>query len=182
MAHSQADGSEQPSVDEFVQLFAQHQRRVHAYIGTVLPSRGDADDVMQETSIALWKKWGEFDRSRDFFRWACGIARIEVLRYRRKHATQRLFLEEKLMESIADEAIRQAQTVDLRGAALEHCLTKLNDDSRQLIEYRYGQGVTALQTATDLGRPPSTVYKALARIRKTLLECIRRRMAEELHR
>ena len=176
-----SDGGQQPAVDQFVQLFAMHQRRVHAYIGAILPNRSDADDVMQETSIALWRKWGDFDQSRDFYRWACGVAHIEVLRHRRKHASQRLFFAEDLMIEIAEEVLRQSEIIDLRGEALARCLQKLNDESRQLIEHRYGQGVTALQTAKDLGRPPSTVYKALARIRKTLLACIRRRLAEELN-
>lgn len=167
------------SVDRFVQLFAREQRRVHAYIGALLPSRTDADDVMQETSIALWRKWSQFDEGRDFFRWACGVAHIEVLRHRRKHATSRLFFNEDIMGEIAEEVLNQSDVAAARSAALAECLQKLREPDRRLVEHRYGAGVTTLQAAADLGRPPSTVYKALARIRRSLMECIQRRLAQE---
>ncbi|TWT46885.1 sigma-70 family RNA polymerase sigma factor [Botrimarina hoheduenensis] len=168
------------SVDQFVQLFAKHQRRVHAYIGAVLPSRNDADDVMQETSIALWRKWSSFDQSREFLPWACGVAHIEVLRHRRKYATQRVYFNENLMQDIAEEVLAQSEIAELRSEALVACLRRLNEADRQLVEQRYGGGVTALKAAEQLGRPPSTVYKALARIRRGLLDCVRRRISPEL--
>lgn len=167
------------SVDEFVRLISLHQRRVHAYIAALLPVRSDADDVMQETSLALWRKWKEFDPSREFFRWACGVAHIEVLRHRRNHMNKRLFFNEELMAEIAEEVLRQPELIEMRGEALATCLQKLGRSDRRLIDHRYGQGVTAIQTATDLGRPTSTVYKALARIRRALRACITRRLAEE---
>ncbi|MEO1497053.1 MAG: sigma-70 family RNA polymerase sigma factor [Planctomycetota bacterium] len=166
-------------VDEFVKLFAQHQRRVHAYIGALLPGRSDADDVMQDTSMALWKKWDQFDRARNFLPWACGVAYFEVLRHRRKYATRKVFLSEELMETIADEAIKRSETDEARSAALADCLLKLSPGDRQLIVHRYGAGVTTQKTAEDLGRPASTVYKAMARIRRGLLECVRRSLARE---
>lgn len=170
---------DQPTVDLFVKLFAQDQRQVHAYIGALLPRRADADDVMQETSMALWRKWSQFDPSRPFLPWACGVAYFEVLRHRRKHATRKLFFSEELMENIAEETLKQSDLAESRTAALAECLTKLPTKDKQLVEHRYSEGVTILKAAEDLGRPPSTVYKAMARIRKLLLECIRRRVAQE---
>lgn len=166
-------------VDEFVKLFAQHQRRVHAYIGSLLPGRNDADDVMQDTSMALWKKWDQFDRSKSFLPWACGVAYFEVLKHRRKFATRKVFFSEELMETIADEALKRSETDEARTAALADCLLKLAPGDRQLIVHRYGTGVTTQKAAEELGRPPSTVYKAMARIRRGLLECVRRSLARD---
>jgi DNA-directed RNA polymerase specialized sigma24 family protein len=58
---------------------------------------------------------------------------------------------------------------------------KLNRNDFQLIQYRYSTGVTARQTAVDLRRPESTVYKALARIRETLLRCVEHKLAQQGH-
>src|SRR5262245_27178829 len=84
----------------FVQLFAQHQRGIHAYICTLVPNRVDADDVMQETSLVLWRKWEEFDCNREFIRWACGIAFNEVLKLRRRVATRRCYFNEELLAQL----------------------------------------------------------------------------------
>ena len=82
---SESLGHRKPDASEFVQLFSAHQRGVHAYISALVPSATDADDLMQETSLALWEKFDEFDPQRDFHRWACGVAYISVLRHRRRY-------------------------------------------------------------------------------------------------
>lgn len=165
----------------FLQLFAQHQRSVHAYIYSLVPSRVDADDVMQETSLVLWRKWGEFDPNRDFVRWACGIAFHEVLKLRRKVATNRCYFNDELLEKISAEAIRQSDELEGRHVALLSCLNKLGTRDRELIERRYQAKTTARQVASDLDRPASTVYKALARIRGALFDCVERTIAQEAH-
>lgn len=168
------------SLHRFLRLYAQNQQRVHAFVCTMLPSRPDADDVLQETSIALWQKWSEFDESRDFYRWACGIARIEVLRHRQRHASSRLLFCDELLTKLAEESLDQSAEPSSEEHALEACLGKLRESDKKLVEYRYSNGVTARKTARDLGRSSSTVYKALVRIRKNLLACIRRQMAQEV--
>lgn len=165
----------------FVQLFAQHQRGIHAYICTLVPNRVDADDVMQETSLVLWRKWEEFDRQRDFIRWACGIAFNEVLKLRRRVATRRYFFNEALLEQLSAEVIQESDSLERRQAALAGCMKKLGPRDRQLIEHRYRTKTTARQVADELGRPASTVYKALARIRDALYNCVERRLAQETH-
>lgn len=165
----------------FVQLFAQHQRSIHAYIYSLVPSRVDADDVMQETSLVLWKKWGEFDPSREFVRWACGIAFHEVLKLRRKAATSRCYFNEELLQQLSAEVVRQSEELEGRHLALVGCLSKLGAQDRELIERRYQTKTTARKVADDLDRPASTVYKALARIRSALFDCVERTLAQEAH-
>ena len=165
----------------FLQLFAQHQRSIHAYIYSLVPSRVDADDVMQETSLVLWKKWGEFDPSRDFVRWACGIAFHEVLKLRRKTATSRCYFNEELLQQLSAEVVRQTDELQGRYLALMGCLNKLGTSDRELIERRYQAKTTARKVADELDRPPSTVYKALARIRSLLFDCVERTLAQEAH-
>ncbi len=165
----------------FVQLFAQHQRSIHAYICSLVPSRVDADDVMQETSLVLWRKWGEFDPNRDFIRWACGIAFREVLKLRRKFATSRHYFNEELLKQLSDEVVQQSDELKQRQVALVVCLDRLGTKDRELIDRRYQEKMTARRVADELGRPPSTVYKALARIREALFDCVERTLAQESH-
>jgi DNA-directed RNA polymerase specialized sigma24 family protein len=58
----------------FAERFLCDQHRLYGYIATLVPSRADAEDIFQETSLLLWEKWCEFDQDRDLMPWACGIA------------------------------------------------------------------------------------------------------------
>jgi len=169
------------NVEQFVQLFAKCQMGLQAYIWTLVPNRADADDLMQETSVALWRKWSEFDREREFFRWACGIAFIEVLRYRRRSGSERLWFSEELIETLAAEFLSESALYDERSAALQSCLEKLPADDRKIIEARYRDGATIQAVAEELRRPVSTLYKMVARIRDRLHMCIEGTIARESH-
>ena len=169
------------NAEQFVQLFAKHQRGIQAYLWTLVPNRSDCDDLMQETSVSLWRKWPEFDPQRDFFRWACGIAFIEVLRFRRKTASRRIWFSEALIETLAVEFVDDSEIYKMRTAALQSCLEKLCERDRKIIEARYRGGASAEQVAEELRRPVSTLYKMMARIRDRLYSCIEGTIARQSH-
>ena len=54
--------------DRFVEMLAKNQLRLRSYVFTLLRDASAVDDVMQEASIALWKKRHRYDITRDFFR------------------------------------------------------------------------------------------------------------------
>jgi RNA polymerase sigma-70 factor (ECF subfamily) len=165
---------------EFVQLFSVHQRSVHAYILTLVPSAADADDIMQETSLALWQKFPEFDPKRDFFRWACGVAYVAVLRFRRRTAKDKLWFNEELLQLISTDLLDRKDTQELRRQALRECMKKLDAHQRRYIDARYRAGSSVERVAQEFGRPANTVYRMLARIRDKLFDCITRTMAQAL--
>src|SRR5262245_19713053 len=42
--------------EAFMQLLTRHQRELRAFIIGVTPTVADADDILQEVNLALWKK------------------------------------------------------------------------------------------------------------------------------
>ena len=69
---------------------------------------------------------------------------------------------------------------DFRRDALRQCLGKLPANDRQLVQQCYGEAESSFKTiAEKLGRPVNTVYKALNRIRRSLHQCIDRRLSAE---
>jgi len=42
---------------EFIRLLMENERRIYAYIRTLIGNNADAEDVLQETSITLWDKF-----------------------------------------------------------------------------------------------------------------------------
>lgn len=163
---------EPPPSTLFVQLFAKHQCALNSFVSSLVPTRADAEDVLQETSLALWKKWADYDVTRDFFRWACGIAHIEVVRQRRKAATDRLWFNEELIEVLSFEMIENRELLDLRRDALESCIKKLPGADQSVLELRYRSGMGVEKVADSLGRTTRTIHRMLARIRRLLHQCI----------
>ena len=167
--------------DPFVELLAENQVKLRTYICTLLRERGATDDVLQDVNVALWKNRGAFDPTRDFMRWAAGVALIEVLRYRRKVATDKLLFDEALLNTLAGDYVKQLENWDRREDALNGCLQKLSSKDRSLLDARYRSGVTTAQIAQQLGRPLSTIYSSLARIRDILFRCVEISLAQDLH-
>lgn len=165
--------------DEFVRMFSRYQPQIYSFIATLLPHDADADDVMAETSIVLWRKWRTFATGEDFVRWARSVARFEVSHYRRAKARERVMFNQTVMDLLADSVESQPEQGDARRHALNLCKERLTTSDRQLLELRYAGDITAREVAQKLGRQENTVYKALNRIRRMLLECVTRRIAQQ---
>lgn len=167
-------------VEIFVRVYSESQDRILRFIHTLVPNRSDAEDVLQETSVLLWRKWPQYDRDRDFVKWACGIARLEVFRMLRKKGRHTLLLNEAVLNEIADVAIHAIcaqRKLDASTDALRECLETLKPQDRQLLVMRYHQDQTVQQVATACGRPLSTVHDLLVKIRMRLLRCVKHRLA-----
>lgn len=159
--------------ERFLQLFLANERRIYAFILTLVPVWSDADDLLQETSAVMWRKLDEFQPGSDFVAWALSIARFEVLNYRKRQNRDRGVFSDQTTEALADQAAAWEGGGDDRRDALEMCLMKLNERDRELIRLRYEPGVTTQEVADRVGRSLKAVYKALNRIHEQLLHCIR---------
>jgi RNA polymerase sigma-70 factor (ECF subfamily) len=160
-------------------LLATCQRRVFLYALGLLHNAADAEEVLQETNLVLWRKFDEFKPGTDFDRWACRVAHYEVLKFREKRSrTARLF-SEGFIEALAVVAENGFDQLEPRRTALVRCLGKLHDMDRRLITERYQGQATTESVAHALGRSVQGTRKALHRIRMALLACIERTLAAE---
>jgi len=165
--------------EEFVWLFTQHARRIYGFILSLQPNVTDADEIFQETSTVLWRKFDQFEPGTDFLAWACQIARYKVMSLRQKLGRDRLQFSDEFVESVADESAAMESTLAPRQRALATCLEKLTARDRQLLESRYRDGATTRSVASEVGRSVDAVYKALNRIHEALFHCIERTLRAE---
>ena len=164
-------------VERFARLLARCQRRLFVYAMSLLHDPNDAEDVLQETNIVLWKKFNKYERGTDFAAWACRIARFEILKvYKKKGRSERLF-SDKFMETLADGCDRSMRQWDDRQDALGDCVGKLPDRDRDLVRSRYQPGATTRSVAEAFERSVQGTRKSLLRIRNSLLECVRRTLS-----
>ena len=52
---------------EFAAQLQRCQSRLFGYIHSLVRDLNDADDIIQQTTFILWKKYSQFDRHRSFF-------------------------------------------------------------------------------------------------------------------
>ncbi len=165
--------------ERFLSLYTPAQRRIHAYIMTLAPASADADDILQETSIVLWRKFADYDAARPFVTWACGIARIESLRFLRERGRRMLPLDPATLDLIDAEHEALAEQHDERRAALDQCVAKLSETDRALVRACYEGEAKYKDVASELGRPVNSVYKSLGRIRTALAACIEQTIGKD---
>jgi RNA polymerase sigma-70 factor (ECF subfamily) len=163
----------------FATQLVQHQTQLFGYIYSLVRDLDDADDLFQQTSLVLWDKWDQFDPSRSFIAWACGVARYEVLNFLRARGRNRLYFTDELNLALieAQEHLEQEPLEDRRDA-LAGCMKKLRDRDKELLEACYARSTGIREVARDQGRSAQSIHNSLRRIRRALLECVRRTLAQ----
>jgi RNA polymerase sigma-70 factor (ECF subfamily) len=174
------DGNAAESHEAFVACFARHVDEIQAYIGTLLPQAADADEVFQQTSIALWRNFGEFRSDGNFPAWACGIAFNMVRNFRRVESRRPVFLvQDDVLELLGQTQRASAAQVSPRREALTLCVEKLSKDDRELVTHCYGDSARIKDVAAEMGCTANALYKRLKIIRRLLFDCISRALAAE---
>jgi RNA polymerase sigma-70 factor (ECF subfamily) len=158
-------------------LMTRHQRQIFSYIYVLVPNRPDAEDLLQETSLVICEKFHEFKEGTDFVAWACQIAYWRVRYSRQKFARSKVVFDQEIVDVLAKTTTEMADELDQRHEALAACLQRLHPRDRELLMRRYEPGGTVEEAAKRSGRKLQTAYKALARLRKLLLDCVTTRLS-----
>ena len=160
--------------ERFLKLYSVNQKRIFVYILSLVPARQDAEDLLQQTMMEMWKLFDRFEPGSNFAAWGTAIARFQVMKFREKQQKEKglLFLGDEAFQIILKESSRVRNDSNERLTALEGCLRKLKDRQQYLLGLRYEEGMTYHQIAQQTGRSPSMVFKLMAAIHTALQRCI----------
>ncbi len=150
---------------------------VRAYLHSATRSRTDADDLQQRVWLVVCRKSATFDPARSMRAWMLGIARLEVLKWRREQARAPALLSEETLDLLADTAVEAGDELDLRLEPLAHCLGQLAPGARRVLRWRYVERQSHAAIARMLGRSEAAAEMLLVRIRRALRQCIEQRLA-----
>ena len=157
----------------FLRLFVHHEPVLRSYARSLLVDRRAVDDVMQETSVVLWKKLDQLESDEGFLPWAKVVLRYEALRAARKAARDRHVFSDTLLEQLADEAEGvTGEQLDAEREALKRCLGKFRDGHRRLLLAAHGGEESVKTLAEQAGRSANAYYKLLGRLRNRLAQCV----------
>jgi len=165
--------------ERFVELLTRYQQRIFLFILSLVPNQGEAEEVLQDTTLVLWRKFGEFEPGTNFKAWAFQVAYLKVQQYWERQNHDRLRFNEAFLRRVADMAAKTPDTIDRRREALTRCLEKLPKKDCDMIRCRYRIGGSVKAAAEELGRSTHAIYKALVRVRRILYDCVKIKLATE---
>jgi RNA polymerase sigma-70 factor (ECF subfamily) len=165
--------------EEFAALVGRIQRKLFLFILPLVGNPSDAEDILQQTNLVLWRKFDEFQPGTDFLKWASRVAYYEVLKFREQSARRPGQLSPAVLELLAARTPDLLAEADLRREALLHCLAKLREPLRRMIQLRYQVGIDTRSVAETLGKSLEATRRAIHRARVALLRCIEKKLAQQ---
>lgn len=125
----------------------------------ILNSREEAEDVLQEVFLQVWRRAGDFDEKRGRpFTWLVTLARSRAIdRLRLLGARQRLAV--SAAQEQPDEASDAFSDAVKSGQKeiVQRALAELPEEQRHTLMLAYFEGLTQSEIASKLGAPLGTV-------------------------
>lgn len=165
--------------ERLTRLWREAEPSVQAYVFATVRSVHDAEDVVQQVAMTVARRFDEYDRSRPFVAWALWFAKSRVIDHYRRQERERLIFSESLLERLAEALIQQQPQRCTRQEALERCIEKLPEKSRQLLERRYADDASMASVAEAVQSTVASVRVMLYRIRNLLAECVQLELSRE---
>ena len=172
------------SDSEFAELLAGQQGRLLGFIYALVQNMSDAEDVYQETAMALWRKFDQYVPGTNFGAWAREMARFEVLRFLKRKRRGRVVFNDVLMEKLAGaqatlDTMDGSHPSDWYHRALLECVNRLGLADRRLLTICCSSDSNLKLIAEKEGRSSSSICNSMKRIRGILFECINRSVGSD---
>lgn len=167
-----------PRDEQFLRLLMRNQEKIYAFILAMVHNSNDAEDIMQDATTVMWRKYDTFEPETNFTAWGIAIARMLILKFFEKNRYSKVSFSpdlEKKLASITTEKLTSERD-DLLGI-LKECLKKLNPRNYELIKMRYLEKKTTKLIADERGIAPHTMYRMIGKIHEILHRCIRQSMS-----
>ena len=158
----------------FRDFYDRTSAKLFAVILRILPERAEAEDVLQEVYVTIWRKAAAFDPGRaSAITWISTIARnraIDRIRARSIRPTSPL----ELAAEVPDGAPGAEQVLDMvrAAASLQDALVQLDPRHAEIIRSCYFEGHTyealAAREGVPVGTLKSWVRRGLIRMRAAL--------------
>jgi RNA polymerase sigma-70 factor, ECF subfamily len=156
----------------FLRLFLSAERDVFRCVAALVPSIPDAEEIVQQTAVALWSKFEQYDPSRPFTPWACRFAVNFVHQWVARRQRWKSLLDRGLAGELTRRREELRPQFETRLRHLDGCLEKLTPEQRAIVEAYYFRRKDVAVIAEESRRSVDAVYKLLQRIRSMLRHCI----------
>ena len=170
--------------NELAILIKTYQETIFRYVRFLGAQPEDAEDIVQEVFIAVYKNKNNPPRldSEGWARWLRGIARNLFSQLCRRSKIEYKHLTKTMFE--AEENFWSAEfSEDEHGVnhmeALMKCMEQLSPRQRMVLDLRYRDNYSRQKMAETLDMSLDGIKSLLRRIRNALGNCVQRRLTKE---
>ena len=148
-----------------------------AYARSLLGNYAAAEDAVQEATLVVVRKFGQFREGTSMLAWCRSIVRLEILRMKQQWQRERT-LAERVLDDAIDAAFDEFQAAYHREEAeswrqaLERCLQQVPERGRRVLHARFVEELGYPQIAERVGMTIEAVRKALFRLKQQVRSCV----------
>ncbi|MDH3710991.1 MAG: sigma-70 family RNA polymerase sigma factor [Cyclobacteriaceae bacterium] len=157
----------------FNQLVRKYQERIYWHIRKMVLDHDDADDVVQEVFIKVWKNLDSFRQDSKLYTWIYRIATNECLNFLKKRKRASFFsisdYEDVLVSKLDHSVSMDGDQVEIK---LQKALLTLPDKQRLVFNMKYFEEMKYEDmseiTGTSVGSLKASYHHAVKKIEKFL--------------
>ncbi|MGI9061352.1 MAG: RNA polymerase sigma factor [Ktedonobacteraceae bacterium] len=150
------------------ELYVRYQRPLFHYLLQLTPDYGLAEELLQDTLVAVWKNANSFEQRSSVLTWLFGIARRQAHNTLRQHKIS--LVDVAALEDMADTE-PEPEAFALANIARDELLAAFKQLAlvhREVLVLILVQDLSYEETATILAVPIGTVKSRLSNARKSL--------------
>jgi len=149
-------------------ILAAHVPMLQGYARHLARSVHDAEDIVQEVSLAAVAEPRALLAGADPGAYLRGMTRHMASRHARRFRRDPVL--EAIMETAWEEPVPPFDAAERE--ALRSCMSQLAEKTRKVLAWRYEEGLNSRQIAGRLGTSADAVRMALVRARRELARCL----------
>ncbi len=161
---------------DFESLVRRHNQRLYRAARAITHSDADAEDVLQQAWLNVFRQLSQFRGEAAFSTWATRITVHEAIATVRRRPTL-VEVRDELGDQMPDDPVARAQI----GKLLEHCLNSISQGNREVMVLRDLLELDTAETASCLGLSEEAVRVRLHRARAAMATAINDRLTGEAH-
>lgn len=144
-------------MDSFEELLAVNRSSIERLVRFRLPSKDDADDVLQEVFLTAYQKFGQLKNKDSFKTWLISIARNKCNDYFREKATQL----ELPIDAIVETELSDSRHGISETSIVRETLSLLGAKDKQILYLYFWKELPQSEIANRLNLPLGTVKSRL---------------------
>ena len=159
----------------FKQIYTSYSRRVFTMSYAYFKSREDAEDLVQEVFIKLWRYRKNIDLNRPLEHYLFRIAKNEIISFIRKQKNKEASLEGLIIDPQETMQPDMVYTAKSAREAVKRIIEELSEKTRQVFLLRRVENLSNSEIAAKMGVSVKTVENHMTRAQNFL----RSRLREE---
>lgn len=156
----------------FAEMWSKSHHTLGGFVRVHAPEPELAEDIVQEVARQATENFDQYDPSQPFTAWLVGIARQRIIDVYRERGRRPMIFSSEIVDSLASTFAQMQDQHDERIDGLRHCMEKLSERHRRVIELRYARQMSSQEIAEKVGCSARAVTSMQQRIREALRHCV----------